>query len=112
MCSEVREALLNYLDTDTIWCAYPHATGATNPSRYSFHHDDPPPLVELQRNHWDPLLEWARSTFDVDIQVFTSVLLHSQPARTKAKFNTILSEMNPWELAGECSLPVNESDGP
>ncbi|OJA13726.1 hypothetical protein AZE42_02948 [Rhizopogon vesiculosus] len=66
-----------------------------------FHHDDPPPLVELQHKHWDPLLEWARSTFDVDVQVFTSVLLHSQSAETRTKFNDILTEMDPWELAGE-----------
>lgn len=81
--SEVRESLLNYLDTDTI----------------CFHHDDPPPLVELQRTHWDPLIEWAKSTFDIDIQVFTSILLHSQSAETRAKLNAILTEMDPWELA-------------
>jgi ATP synthase F1 complex assembly factor 2 len=82
-CSEVRESLLNYLDTDTI----------------CFHHDDPPPLVELQHKYWDPLIEWAKSTFDIDIQVFTSILFHSQPAETRAKLNVILTEMNPWELA-------------
>ncbi|KAG1877812.1 ATP12-domain-containing protein [Suillus subalutaceus] len=82
-CSEVRESLLNYLDTDTI----------------CFHHDDPPPLVELQHKYWDPLIEWAKSTFNIDIQVFTSILLHSQSAETRAKLDVILTEMNPWELA-------------
>ncbi|KAG1754466.1 hypothetical protein EDB19DRAFT_656582 [Suillus lakei] len=82
-CSEVRESLLDYLDTDTI----------------CFHHDDPPPLVELQHKYWDPLLEWARSTFDIDIRVFTSILLHSQSAETRTKLDAILTEMDPWELA-------------
>ncbi|KAG2061697.1 ATP12-domain-containing protein [Suillus hirtellus] len=82
-CSEVRESLLNYLDTDTI----------------CFHHDDPPPLVELQHKHWDPLIEWATSTFNIDIQVFTSILFHSQSAETRAKLDAVLTEMDPWELA-------------
>jgi ATP synthase F1 complex assembly factor 2 len=65
-------------------------------------------LVELQQKHWDPLLEWARSTFDVEIQVFTSVLFHSQSSETKAKFDAILTEMNPWELAGEYPIAFIE----
>ncbi|KAG1832213.1 ATP12-domain-containing protein [Suillus variegatus] len=75
-CSEVRESLLNYLDTDTI----------------CFHHDDPPPLVELQHKHWDPLIEWAKSTFNIDIQVFTSILFHSQSAETRAKLDLAAME--------------------
>ncbi|KAG2158416.1 uncharacterized protein EDB93DRAFT_1077117 [Suillus bovinus] len=82
-CAEVRESLLHYLDTDTI----------------CFHHDDPPPLVELQHKHWDPLIEWATSTFNIDIQVFTSILFHSQSAETRTKLDAVLSEMDPWELA-------------
>ncbi|KAH7910648.1 hypothetical protein BJ138DRAFT_1152421 [Hygrophoropsis aurantiaca] len=80
---EVQAALLNYLETDTV----------------CFHHDDPPQLVELQHKYWDPLLDWARSTFGVDIQVFTSILAHSQPRETRDKFNAVLAEMDPWELA-------------
>ncbi|KAG1906004.1 uncharacterized protein F5891DRAFT_1170249 [Suillus fuscotomentosus] len=94
-CSEVRESLLDYLDTDTI----------------CFHHDDPPPLVELQHKHWDPLIEWATSTFNIDIQVFTSILFHSQSAETRAKFDTVLTEMDPWELAGECHEIIIEAKG-
>ncbi|KAH7922831.1 ATP12-domain-containing protein [Leucogyrophana mollusca] len=81
--SEVQAALLNYLDTDTI----------------CFHHDDPPQLVELQQKYWDPLLDWTRTTFGVDIQVFTSILSHSQPQDTRDKFDAVLAQMDPWELA-------------
>jgi ATP synthase F1 complex assembly factor 2 len=84
-------------------------TGSPNQQLCSFHHDDPPPLVELQHRHWDPLLEWAKSTFDIDIQVFTSVLLHSQSAETRNKFNTILTKMDPWELAGEYPAALIEA---
>ncbi|KAH7889257.1 hypothetical protein F5I97DRAFT_1801794 [Phlebopus sp. FC_14] len=81
--AQVQEALLNYLDTDTI----------------CFHHDDPQPLVDLQAKYWDPLLEWARTTFDVEIHVHTSVLFHSQPQRTKQILGDVLAQMDPWEMA-------------
>ncbi|EGN95452.1 hypothetical protein SERLA73DRAFT_186464 [Serpula lacrymans var. lacrymans S7.3] len=81
--SEVRAALLTYLDTDTI----------------CFHADDPPPVVELQEKYWLPLLDWVRSTFEVEIKVFDSVLFHSQSDETKRKFDDVLANLNPWELA-------------
>ncbi|KAL4068082.1 hypothetical protein V8B97DRAFT_1866613 [Scleroderma yunnanense] len=81
--AQVQASLLNYLDTDTI----------------CFHHDDPPPLVDLQKKHWDPLLEWARMTYDVEIQVFNSVLFHSQPERTRKILGDVVAQMDPWEMA-------------
>ncbi|KIM59220.1 hypothetical protein SCLCIDRAFT_126590 [Scleroderma citrinum Foug A] len=81
--AEVQASLLNYLDTDTI----------------CFHHDDPPPLVELQKKHWDPLLEWARRAYDVEIQVFNSILFHSQPERTRQILGDVVAQMDPWEMA-------------
>jgi len=80
---KVRQALLNYLDTDTI----------------CFQHDDPEQLVELQKKHWDPLLEWARTTFDIEIIVHRSVLFHSQPERTRQVLDSVLAQMDPWEMA-------------
>lgn len=82
-CAEVRQSLLNYLDTDTI----------------CFQHDDPETLVRLQKEHWDPLLEWARTTFDIEIHVHTSVLYHSQPERTRLVLDNVLAQMDPWEMA-------------
>ncbi|KAF8121920.1 hypothetical protein EV363DRAFT_1183850, partial [Boletus edulis] len=81
--SDVREVLLSYLDTDAI----------------CFPHDDPEPLVKLQTEHWDPLLEWVRSTFDVEIHVHRSVLFHSQPERTRQILSDVLVQMDPWEMA-------------
>ncbi|KAI6039946.1 hypothetical protein EDC04DRAFT_2680300 [Pisolithus marmoratus] len=80
---QVQATLLNYLDTDTV----------------CFHHDDPPPLVELQKKHWEPLLEWVRATYGVEIKVFDSVLLHSQPEQTKKVLGNIVTQMDPWEMA-------------
>lgn len=80
---QVQATLLDYLDTDTI----------------CFHHDDPPPLVELQQKHWEPLLEWVRATYGVEVKVFDSVLLHSQPGQTRKVLGNVIAQMDPWEMA-------------
>jgi len=81
--TEVRQALLEYLDTDTI----------------CFYQDYPPQLVDLQAQHWDPLLSWARSTFNVELHTFDSLLFNSQPSETKAKMDQVLSTFDHWEMA-------------
>jgi len=81
--AEVRASLLEYLDTDTI----------------CFYQEEPPPLVVLQEKYWDPLLNWARTTFDVEIQKFDSILFNSQPEATKRKFDKLLAQFDPWEMA-------------
>ncbi|KAJ7273568.1 hypothetical protein B0H12DRAFT_1199926 [Mycena haematopus] len=81
--TEVRHALLEYLDTDTI----------------CFHQDYPPQLVDLQTLHWDPLLSWARSTFEVELYTFDSLLSNSQPEETKHKMDQVLSTFDHWEMA-------------
>jgi ATP synthase mitochondrial F1 complex assembly factor 2 len=58
-----------------------------------------PQLDKLQKEHWDPLLSWARETFGIDIQVFDSVLSAPQPAETIAKLDKVLAEFNEWEMA-------------
>jgi len=65
----------------------------------SFYQAYPPQLVELQTQHWDPLLLWARTTFDVKIHTFDSILLSSQPAETKQKLANVLAGLDVWELA-------------
>lgn len=66
----------------------------------SFHQEEPPLLAELQSTHWVPLLEWARSTFDVEIQTSESILLSDQPEETKRKLGAVLDTFDPWEMAG------------
>jgi len=51
--------------------------------------------------HWDPLLNWVRSTFDVEIQKFQSILYNSQPEATKRQFDKLLARFDPWEMAGK-----------
>ncbi|KAF9466350.1 hypothetical protein BDZ94DRAFT_1158437 [Collybia nuda] len=81
--TEVKKALLSYLDTDTI----------------CFYQDYPPQLERLQSEHWDPLLDWARKAFDVEINKFESILFNSQPDATKEKLGKVLDEFDQWEMA-------------
>ncbi|KAJ3512521.1 hypothetical protein NLJ89_g3470 [Agrocybe chaxingu] len=81
--SEVIEALLKYLDTDTV----------------CFFHNNPEPLERLQAQHWTPLLDWARKAFDIEIIVSNSVLSASQPAETREKIKKVMESFNAWEMA-------------
>ncbi|KAI0695419.1 ATP12-domain-containing protein [Cerioporus squamosus] len=81
--AEVRAQLLKYFETDTI----------------CYHADSPEVLVKLQETHWKPILDWARSTFNVDIAVSDSFLVPTQPQETLKKFEEVLSKFSPWEMA-------------
>ncbi|KZT35450.1 ATP12-domain-containing protein [Sistotremastrum suecicum HHB10207 ss-3] len=81
--SEVVKNLLNYLQTDTI----------------CFHESHPPALVDLQKIHWDPILNWARKTYSVEIKTFETILRPSQPAASLQTFERELSNLDTWELA-------------
>lgn len=81
--AQVREALLKYLDTDTI----------------RFYQNYPDALVELQERHWDPILSWARDTFQVEINTFNSIFATPQPPDTLAKLDHVMSKLDPWQMA-------------
>ncbi|OBZ75918.1 ATP synthase mitochondrial F1 complex assembly factor 2 [Grifola frondosa] len=80
---EVRAQLLQYLETDTI----------------CYHADEPAALVSLQEKHWKPLLDWSRSTFDIEINVSDSFLFSSQPPDTLRKLDEVMSKFDQWEMA-------------
>lgn len=66
----------------------------------SYHADAPPALVKLQDTHWTPILDWARSTFDIEILTTDTLLVPSQPPETILRFNDVLSKFTLWEMAG------------
>ena len=60
----------------------------------------PPELVERQAEVWDPLLAWARRSFDVDF-VTTSGLLHvPQPTATVDRLAHEVTVIDAFRLAG------------
>lgn len=103
---QVREALLKYLDTDTIWYAPIYCPAYRRPTflSRSFHQEYPDTLVELQKKHWDPILNWVRETFEVEIHTFDSIFSTPQPAETLAKLDHVMSKLDPWQMAGMITL--------
>lgn len=98
----VRTDLLKYLDTDTIWYIlfFSGSTRLPDPPRFSFHQDYPDPLVHLQDKHWNPLLAWARDTFNIEFYTSQSVLFSAQPDATKRVLDEELEKLDSWKLAG------------
>lgn len=72
-------------------------------SPLSYHADEPAALVKLQEEHWNPILDWAKETFGVDIVVSNSLVVPSQSPETMKKFEGILAQFSPWEMAGMLS---------
>ena len=60
---------------------------------------EPPELVARQDNVWNPLLDWARSRYDVSFTVVTGIMHQPQPARTLARLGDALAGRSAWELA-------------
>lgn len=79
-------------------------------SRVSYHADEPAVLVKLQEEHWKPILDWAKETFGVDIVVSNSLVVPSQSPETMKKFEDILAQFSPWEMAGTLYLPRQSLD--
>ena len=62
--------------------------------------------MRLQKDYWDPLLTWARDTFDVELLTSNSLLFNAQPEATKRELDKVLQGFDPWQLAGCVSFVV------
>ncbi|RYD50196.1 MAG: ATPase [Sphingomonadales bacterium] len=60
----------------------------------------PPPLVERQAAAWDPLLEWARSRYDVHFETATGVMHRAQPPATVSRLADAVGALDAFHLAG------------
>jgi ATP synthase F1 complex assembly factor 2 len=79
----VTEALINYLDTDTI----------------CFPSDEPEALVRLQKEHWDPLISWMKDKYGVGLVVSEGIAPAIQTPETLVKIRAVVDAMDIWELA-------------
>jgi len=77
-------AALKFLDTDTV----------------CYRVDEPPGLVELMNNEWDPALRWIENRYDVVIGSSSNILGPEIPERTKDIFRQHLKSYNFWSLTG------------
>ncbi|PWN44899.1 ATP12-domain-containing protein [Ceraceosorus guamensis] len=80
---KVCDDLIKYLETDTV----------------CYQEEEPPVLVKLQQEHWDPLISWVRSTFQVEVNPITSLLGSSQSPDTTSKLRSHISKYDSLELA-------------
>lgn len=65
---------------------------------------EPPELAALQAQSWDPLLDWARTRYDVSFIVTDGIMPVDQPAATLARLSAVVDAIDPWLLAGAATL--------
>lgn len=59
----------------------------------------PEPLVARQAAQWDPLLDWARTRYDVHFETTAGIMHHPQPPATIAKLQEVVAALDPFRLA-------------
>jgi chaperone required for assembly of F1-ATPase len=62
--------------------------------------DSPPALVERQAALWDPLLDWARTRYDVHFEVTTGIMHRPQPPATLTRLRDAVTARSAFQLAG------------
>lgn len=77
-------AALKFLETDTI----------------CYRVEEPPGLVELQTNEWDPVMNWIEQRYNVVIGSSSSIMGPQIPEETKETFQQQLKSFNFWSLTG------------
>ncbi|XP_056325220.1 ATP synthase mitochondrial F1 complex assembly factor 2 [Danio aesculapii] len=77
-------AALKFLETDTI----------------CYRVEEPPGLVELQTNEWDPVMNWIEQRYNVVIGSSASIMGPQISEETKETFHQHLNSFNFWSLTG------------
>ncbi|WCM27598.1 ATPase [Sphingomonas sp. QA11] len=62
--------------------------------------ESPDDLVARQAALWDPILDWARTRYDVHFEIAPGVIHRPQPPATIARLAEAVSARTAWELAG------------
>jgi chaperone required for assembly of F1-ATPase len=71
---------------------------------FCYRAEDPADLIARQAQAWDPLLDWARSRYDVSFVVTRGIMPVEQPAATLARLRSAVEAIDPWPLAGAAVL--------
>jgi chaperone required for assembly of F1-ATPase len=59
----------------------------------------PAPLVARQAAQWDPLLDWARTRYDVHFETTAGIMHRAQPPATIARLQEAVAALDPFQLA-------------
>lgn len=65
---------------------------------------DPAELTAEQARLWDPLLDWARTRYDVAFAVTSGIMPVDQPGATVERLAAAIDALDPWLLAGLSTL--------
>ncbi|KAJ2808018.1 ATP synthase mitochondrial F1 complex assembly factor 2 [Coemansia guatemalensis] len=83
MRADVINKLLNYFRTDSVCLNDTH----------------PRALVDLQQKYYSPIIDWARSTYDIDVQTTTNIFALHQQNVSIERLREVASEFSPLKLA-------------
>lgn len=61
--------------------------------------DGPPDLVVRQQALWDPILDWARTRYDVSFTLVTGIMHRPQPSETTARLGEAVAARDAFDLA-------------
>jgi chaperone required for assembly of F1-ATPase len=61
--------------------------------------DKPPELIARQDAVWNPILDWARTRYDVSFTQVTGIMHQSQPEATLSRLHGAVAARKPFELA-------------
>lgn len=86
--SEVRDHIAEYGETDLL----------------CYRVSSPRELAKRQTAAWDPLLIWAKNTFDAPLNVTQGVMFIEQPEKSLANLKSQIKNFNPFELSGIYNL--------
>ncbi|HEU0100210.1 MAG TPA: ATP12 family protein [Allosphingosinicella sp.] len=66
--------------------------------------EGPKSLVERQARLWDPLLDWARTRFAIEIETTAGIMHRRQPAHTVEQLGRAVAARGVFQLAGLAPL--------
>ncbi|HEX8307048.1 MAG TPA: ATP12 family protein [Allosphingosinicella sp.] len=62
--------------------------------------EGPASLVERQSRVWDPLLDWARTRFGIEIETTVGIMHRAQPPHTVEQLGRAVAARSAFQLAG------------
>lgn len=64
----------------------------------SYRADEPAALAERQAAEWQPLLDWFRDRYDVQLNVTAGIIAVAQPAELRPRLQRICAGLDPYAL--------------
>lgn len=64
----------------------------------SYRADEPATLAERQAAEWQPLLDWFRDRYDVQMKVTAGIIAVAQPAELKPRLERVCAGLDAWQL--------------